>query len=331
MKLSNRTLVDLAEMICGSSGDSSFGGAGFEREHFPYRSSSYLTEFFENCDMDYCHDGSTRKYWVLEVLEKISSSASSSPQLPPDDIVRVIQELMDPANFLKDKLDRDAALKHLNICLGRDGIQAYFDDTSRCHVRNDGSSVVSSDTQIHRSRWSQEDIAIRKEFSDYLDKTLEDPIIEEVLLPLFNRLGFIRVSATGHKDKVLEYGKDIWMKYQLPTHHYIYFGVQAKKGKLDAAGKSKNTNISEILNQVDMMLLHPVFDSETGRKHLLDHVFIVSAGEITKPARELLAGHLNMKKRSEILFMDRDDILDLVIATGLELPGAIEPEDDIPF
>ncbi|MFC1713651.1 hypothetical protein ACFL6S_08285 [Candidatus Poribacteria bacterium] len=127
MKLRDRTLTDLAEMICGSSGGHSFG-TGFKREHFLYRSSRYLTEFFESCDMDYRHDGSTRKDWVLEVLKEVSFSAASDPQLPSDDIVRVIQELMDPANFNADGSDRNAALKHLNICLSRDGIQAYFDD-----------------------------------------------------------------------------------------------------------------------------------------------------------------------------------------------------------
>ncbi|MFC1716798.1 hypothetical protein ACFL6S_24230 [Candidatus Poribacteria bacterium] len=178
---------------------------------------------------------------------------------------------------------------------------------------------------------TQEEMLKRKEFSDYLDRASEDALIEKVLLPLFNRLGFIRISVTGHKDKTLEYGKDIWMKYQLPTHHYIYFGVQAKKGKLDAAGKSKNTNITEILNQINMMVRDPIWDPETNSEHLLDHVFIVSAGEITKQAKNLLARHLDREKRSQILFMDREDILNLVIATNLKLPREQQNTDDIPF
>lgn len=70
----------------------------------------------------------------------------------------------------------------------------------------------------------------------------------------------------------------------MPTKHIIYFGIQAKKGKLDAAGASKgsNTNVAEILNQALMMLGHEVFDPETSRRVLVDHAFIVAGGEITK-------------------------------------------------
>lgn len=50
-----------------------------------------------------------------------------------------------------------------------------------------------------------------------------------VLLPLFRQLGFHRITAAGHRDKALEYGKDIWMRYTLPTQHFLYFGIQVKR------------------------------------------------------------------------------------------------------
>ena len=79
----------------------------------------------------------------------------------------------------------------------------------------------------------------------------EDELIEQVLLPLFRHLGYHRITAAGHKDKALEYGKDVWMRYTLPTQHVLYFGIQAKKGRLDASGMSTadNANMAEILNQ----------------------------------------------------------------------------------
>jgi hypothetical protein len=169
----------------------------------------------------------------------------------------------------------------------------------------------------------------------------EDELIEEVLLPLFRQLGFHRVTAVGHKDKALEYGKDVWMKYTLPTLHVLYFGIQAKKGKLDSAGMSKSgsSNIGEILNQVTMMLGHEIFDPEVNRRALVDHAFIVAGGEITKQAKNWLGGKLDATKRSQVMFMDRDDILNLFIVTNLPLPkGALPPaktledfDDDIPF
>ena len=137
----------------------------------------------------------------------------------------------------------------------------------------------------------------------------------------------------------MEYGKDIWMRFLLPTQHVLYFGIQVKKGKLDASGVSKatNANVAEIYNQVLMMLGHEIFDPETSRRVLVDHAFIVAGGEITKQARNWLGGKLDASKRSQILFMDREDILNLYIANGLPLPQKALPkieslfDDEISF
>jgi hypothetical protein len=67
------------------------------------------------------------------------------------------------------------------------------------------------------------------------------------------------------------------------------------------------------------MLGHPIFDTETNRKHLLDHVFIISAGVITKAARNYLIEQLDKEARRHILFMDRDEILTLAVDTGFSL------------
>ena len=58
-----RSLRQLGDLICGN--------ADGEKTVFVYRSSSRLTEFFEDCDTDYRHDGSTRVYWVAETLRGI--------------------------------------------------------------------------------------------------------------------------------------------------------------------------------------------------------------------------------------------------------------------
>lgn len=52
----------------------------------------------------------------------------------------------------------------------------------------------------------------RHDLAAFLDTCSEDDLIEEVLLPLFRQLGFHRITAAGHEDKALEYGKDIWMR-----------------------------------------------------------------------------------------------------------------------
>ena len=51
-----------------------------------------------------------------------------------------------------------------------------------------------------------------------------------------------------------------------------------------------------------------------------DHAFIIAGAEITKAARNWLGNKLDASKRSQLLFMDRDDILNLFVVTNLPLP-----------
>lgn len=327
MKFRDRTLDELADMVCGND---EIG------KYFIYRSSTYLTRFFLDIDMNYTHDGSTRKWWVKERLQEILNSPQPDEQTPPENFLKVIDNLMDLRDATGNDPNRTESLKQLNTTLFHEGFEAFYSEDKRCYLRHTGSQrSIGLPINPHRPLTTQEQQ--RKElFACYLKKISEDELIEEVLLPLFRQLGFHRITAAGHKDKALEYGKDIWMRFKLPTQHFLYFGIQAKIGKLDAAGKSSNTNMAEIYNQVLMMLGHEVFDPETSRRVLVDHAFIVSAGEITKAARNWLGGKLDSTKRSQIMFMDRDDILNLYIVTNTPLPAPAFPpetnvEDEMPF
>jgi hypothetical protein len=224
--------------------------------------------------------------------------------------------------------------------LAREGWEAFYDEHRIGQLRHIPTKTVAQMANPHRPLTPAE-LERRDQLTAHLDKCSEDELIEEVLLPLFRQLGFHRVTAVGHRDKALEYGKDVWMKYTLPTLHVLYFGIQAKKGKLDSASISKDgsSNVAEILNQVTMMLGHEIFDPEVNRRVLVDHAFIVAGDEITKQARNWLGNKLDATKRSQVMFMDRDDILNLFIVTNLPLPkGALPPakasdafDDDIPF
>ena len=325
MKLSRRTLSRLAELVCGAS-----GGSGFSWDNFPYRSSTYLTEFFRDCGLDFVHDGSTRKYWVLDVLEKVNEYPTSSAHLPSDATIRVIQELMAPDHFWEVDLDHERALDDINQVLARDGLEVAH-ESGACHVRSTGTGTSSSALVPMKRPLSAKERELRERMAEHLTSVSEDELIENILVPLFRRLGFERISVTGHKDKSLEFGKDLWMKYRLPTDHLIYFGAQVKIGKIDSAGRS-DANVAEIHNQILMMIDHPIWDPENNRRHLLDHVFIISAGRITKQAKAWLGQRLDADKRRQILFMDRDELLELCAAHGIAPPPPPMNEfDDLPF
>ena len=324
MKFKSRNLRELAEMIVGDS------------DHFRYRSSSYITRFFEECDLDFVHDGSTRWAWTSSQLEDLLQDPEPGPNLLPDRFVKVFQVLMEKSDAVDGDPDRSKALETLNRTLHREGFEAFYGEDGYLYFKHIRTQSVSIAQNPHRP-FTTSELKKRELLAAYLDKCSEDELIEQVLLPLFRQLGYHRVTAAGHKDKSLEYGKDVWMRYVLPTQHILYFGLQAKKGKLDASGMTKgsNTNVAEIHNQALMMLGHEIFDAETSKKVLVDHAFIVAGGEITKQARNWIGGKLDASKRSQLLFMDREDILNLYTVSSLPLPNAAVPvvpfADEIPF
>lgn len=320
MKFSRRNLEDLANLLVGNMEG--------QPPVFPYRSSAYITEFFQELGTDHVHDGSTRHRWVADVLEQMLAEPHDGPTHPPEIFCRLIDQLMSPADALNEGGDRPQALALLNGVLSREGFEAFYADDRHCYLRHTGSGVVTMLAPNPHRPFTQAEVERRDRLVAYLDVCSEDDLIEQVLLPLFRQLGYHRITAAGHRDKALEYGKDVWMRYTLPTQHVLYFGIQAKKGKLDASGVTKtgNANVAEIYNQVLMMLAHEIFDPETNRRVLVDHAFIVAGGEITKAARNWLGNALDASKRSQIMFMDRGDILNHYIVANLPLPATALPD-----
>ncbi len=309
MQWKNRNLRELALIVCGDA------------EYFRYRSSSYITEFFQDCDLDYIHDGSTRWAWVADRLVEVLALPHPSPSVPPDAFIKIIRAALDQGDAQGDDVGRIKAIAALNVVLAREGWEAFYDERGIGQLRHINTNTVAQVLNPHRPLTPTE-MERKGKLTNYLSTCLEDELIEEILLPLFRQLGFHRITSAGHKDKALEYGKDIWMKFTLPTLHVLYFGIQVKKGKLDSAGigKDGSNNVAEIHNQVNMMLGHEIFDPELSRRVLVDHAFIVAGGEITKAARNWLGNKLDATKRSQIMFMDRDDILNLFTVTNLPLP-----------
>ncbi len=337
MKLSDRVLDELAKMVVGDA------------PHFPYRSSYFITRFFNRCGLRFVHDGTTRPIWTKQRLEELNLGAAQSLDLPSDDLCRVISELFDEDDFdahndkLRKRDEKDLsylaniqlALASFNKLVQRQGLIAYFDKSGRCYLRTTGTGVSTATFSQQARPLSQEEIEQRQKLAKFLDSASEDDFIEKVLVPLFQRLGFRRVSVTGHKDKTLEFGKDLWMKYQLPTSHWLYFCAQVKKDKIDSNNASGSKNVANILSQARMAIDHPIFDPEANRKVLLDNLFLISAGEITKAARSWLIEQLDAGQRRHIIFMDRDEFLDQSARILLDLRLEEQTFDifgeDVPF
>jgi|SRR6185312_2536343 len=82
--------MELAEMICGDN-----------NHPFPYRSSHFLTQFFSNLGYNQVHDGSTRRFWVRDVLLESS--------------IEKILHIIEKGLFNKQDFKRDAKDKGNNF------------------------------------------------------------------------------------------------------------------------------------------------------------------------------------------------------------------------
>lgn len=105
MKLKPSIIDILANMICGDD----------PYTNFPYRSSSILTGFFRGIDLDYRHDGSTRRYWVAGVLEELNDKLSIESDFPSHEMKNVIEYLLDPTHFIN--LNHNLAVDQVNQLL----------------------------------------------------------------------------------------------------------------------------------------------------------------------------------------------------------------------
>ena len=260
---------------------------------------------------------------------------SDSPSLPGLGFRRVIDALMDPADYTDEDPKRQSALAELNQTLSREGLEAFYGGDRRCHLRNTRPGDHSETGPVTDRALSKEESDRSRRLDEYLDTSSEDSITEKIVVPLLQTLRFQRISVAGHRDRAMEFGKDIWMKYRLPTGHWIYFGLQVKCANLDASARTKNENIAEVHRQLTMMLGHTIFDPDINKKRLIDHAIVVSAGEITKHARQWIGERLDASQRSQILFMERSEIMHLFIVHNLDLPRNYQREqdgeDDIPF
>jgi len=105
--MDSQTLETLAEMVCGDSKGSPV-----------YRSGSELTRFFQRVGFsNFIHDGSTRKWWTLNVLE----------QLTTNNLNAVILTLANPREYRGIQELVNQAIAKLNEILMIEGMKVELD------------------------------------------------------------------------------------------------------------------------------------------------------------------------------------------------------------
>jgi len=105
--MDGQTLESLADMICGDGQD------------YPLRrTGSELTRFFQNVGFsNFVHDGSTRKWWTLRVLQQLSRN----------NLRAVVLRLADPREYRGNRAQISHAVKKLNEILTIEGLNVELD------------------------------------------------------------------------------------------------------------------------------------------------------------------------------------------------------------
>jgi hypothetical protein len=156
-RLDAATLDLIADVICGD-----------DREKQPvYRSSQYLTKFFQDAGINAVHDGSTRKRWVVSILE----------QLNPADLEKVILRLGDLREYKADVDLLKMAMMQLNKGLILDGFKVGY--TNNKPVIRFSDPVKVDDEILSSPPAKSETEFLSKNFGD--DLRISDLKIDAVL------------------------------------------------------------------------------------------------------------------------------------------------------
>lgn len=113
-RLDDRTLENVAELICGPS-------PGYDNVPGPYRSASQIRRFLSAAGVDPPPFSGTRKWWALDVLRQLNRGSPS--YAVPEGIEKVLLRLLDTREYLDCREKLPAVKDRLNSILVPDGVQ----------------------------------------------------------------------------------------------------------------------------------------------------------------------------------------------------------------
>lgn len=175
-KFDSSTLECIAEFICGDDA------------RFPvYRSSSYLTRFFQSVNVDEKHDGSTRKWWVLGVLEKLNNTSAA-------DLEKVVLRLVDPKEYRGNKEDLKKAVHAMKDILLIEGLAIVFKQSRPCLAQSKGIDIDGIEDEPYFLKKEKSDL--QKELEEMNFKNLNiDPYLLPVLEERIQEIRFCSEKA----------------------------------------------------------------------------------------------------------------------------------------
>lgn len=150
----------------------------------------------------------------------------------------------------------------------------------------------------------------KKEKLSILRKLKEDRLRQEVLIPLFKKMGFQDIIEYhgGSSEK----GKDIIFFDIDRMGEKIYHAVVAKIDNITGA-VSSSKGVREILYQVEQSFNEPYRDIFGLKELVIDRCFVITSGEIKNTAIESISGYLKKTNLDKFVsFFDGSKLVDKI-------------------
>lgn len=133
----------------------------------------------------------------------------------------------------------------------------------------------------------------------------EDALRTQVLIPLFNKMGFRDVTLNhGTNEK----GKDLVMWQENAVGARVNHAVVVKKGPISGKADGSSSSANTTAFQARQCFGSEFSDPVTGAKQYVSVVYIVASGHIKESARESILAGLDSSYRSQVYFIDGEKL-----------------------
>lgn len=120
-----------------------------------------------------------------------------------------------------------------------------------------------------------------------LSNLTEDELIDQVLIPLFSRMGFRGARRITHHGPN-ELGLDIRPFYETDKFdHRIYYGAQAKASDIHTTSGKLEGNAEGICNQLKVAIDSKFIDEEDNEEKEIDRVMLITSKKVNDLARKV--------------------------------------------
>jgi hypothetical protein len=142
-----------------------------------------------------------------------------------------------------------------------------------------------------------------------LMKLSEDDLVRNILVPMFERMGFSKIHVTHGP---CEYGVDILLEDRDMLGYLQWTGVQAKTVKIHAnVSKNNAGNVHSIISQLKnaFQIQHEVGEENVS----ISRCFLITSHSVTPQAQKVLRGCFEQSiYRANITIIDGEEILRLI-------------------